>query len=119
MPRGSVQRCGGDGAGRELEAEGREHGVVDKGPRGVAERLVLADVEETDEVVEDAVRLFELQVEAERLQQQILVVEDRVAPFPELLGLLVYLQVGLLLGHPAARHDQLAHAPDVLFDLGG
>lgn len=60
----SVQCCSGDSPRAELYCEHREHGVVKEGPRSVAEVFVVLDAEETHEVVELAVGLFELEVEA-------------------------------------------------------
>jgi hypothetical protein len=44
-------------------------------------------------------------------------VQDRVPPFPKLLGLLVHHQIRLLLRHSAAGHHELSHSSDILFDF--
>lgn len=60
----SVQRRCGDGARAELHREHGEHGVIKEGPRGVAEVFVVLDAKEAHEIVEEAVGLFELEIEA-------------------------------------------------------
>lgn len=67
MARGSVEGGGGDYAGRELKTQDGEHGVIDEGPGSVPEGLVLVDAEKAGEVVEDAIGLLKLQIEAESL----------------------------------------------------
>lgn len=74
MTSGGVEGGGGDGSGRELQTEDGEHGVVDEGPGRIAKRLVLTDTEEADEIVQNAIRLLQLQVEADRFQNHILMV---------------------------------------------
>jgi hypothetical protein len=114
MSGGGIKSCGGNVSSRELQTENGEHRVVDEGPGGVAEWFILVDAEVTDEVVEDSVRLLELQIETKGFQEQVLVVQDRVSPFPEFLGLLVHDQVGLFLCYSAARNHELSHPPNIL-----
>ena len=109
-----VQRGGGNGAGGKLQTEDSVHGIIDKGPRGIPHRLVLTDAKEAQKLVEDAVRLFELNVKTQGLEQQILVMQDGIPPLPKLLGLLVHHQIGLLLSHPTTGHNKLAHFAHVL-----
>lgn len=119
VPCGRVERGRSDRARVELQTQDGVHGVIDERPRRVAQVLVLLEAEEANELVEDAVGLFQLQVEAERLEEQVLIVENRVSPLPELLGLLVHDEVGLLLRDPAACDDKLLHLPAVLLHLRG
>lgn len=90
MSGGSVKGSGSNISSRELQTKNSEHRVVDESPGSVAEGFVLVDAEITDEIVEDAVGLFKLEIEAKGFQKEVLVVQDRVSPFPELLRLLVH-----------------------------
>lgn len=113
-----VQGRSGDDAGAELQREDGVHGVVDEGPRGVTQGFMLADAKETDKIVEDAIRLLELEIKAQRLEKHIFMVQDGISPLPELLGLLIDDHVGLFLRDPTARDHDFLHAPHVLLDLG-
>lgn len=117
MSGGSIKSGGSDRASVELHAENGKHRVIDESPQGVAQRLVLVETEEAHEFVEETIRLFQLQVEAESLEKQILMMQNRVPPFPELLRLLVYEQVGLFLGDSATGDHDLSHPPNILLDL--
>lgn len=90
MSGGSVKGGGSNVSSRELQAKNGEHRVVDEGPGSVAKGFVFVDAEVTDEFVEDAVGLFELEIEAKGFQKEVLVVQNRVSPFPKLLRLLVH-----------------------------
>ena len=65
----SVQRGGSDDPRSELQTEYRVHRIIDKGPRSVPHQPVLTHAKEAKEIVENTVRLFELNVKAESLEE--------------------------------------------------
>lgn len=110
-----VKRRRRDRAGMELYAQHAKRRVVDKCPRRVPQALVVLHAEVAEEIVQQAVRLFELEIKAQSFQEQILVVQNGIAPLPEFFRLLVNHQVGLFQRDPAACDNQLLHFPAVLF----
>lgn len=118
MQRGSIERTGCDDARSELETKHGKCRIVDEGPCCITQILILIPPKETYKVVEDAVWLLQLQVKAERFEKQVLIVQDGISPFPELLGLFVHNQIRVLLRHPTACHHDLSHLPTILLHLG-
>lgn len=117
MPGSSIERRRSDGASMKLKTENGEHGIVDKSPRSIPQRLIVSKTKETYKVVEKPVRLFQLKIKTQSLKQQILMVQNGIPPFPELLRLLVHEHIGIFLPDATARYNKLLHLPDILLDL--
>lgn len=80
---------------------------------------MLLHIEVSQVIVENLIRRFYRQVEAQVLQQHILVVYYRVPPSPEVFGLLIYKEVRVLLCDATAGDNNLFDLPAMFFDFGG
>lgn len=73
--------------------------------------------ERAQQLEQHLVRRLETQVEAHALEQHVFQLQDRVAPAPILLILLIDQLRRVFLRDAHARHDQLLHLPTILFHL--
>jgi hypothetical protein len=65
MSRGCVEGGGGDYARIKLQADDTKSRIVHKRPCGISYALVVLNMEVAEKIVEKAVRLFKLEIEAE------------------------------------------------------